>query len=52
MEAQLHISKSGATPRVDATSYRNLAGSLRYPVNTRPYLLYFVGNLSRFIEEP
>jgi hypothetical protein len=52
MEARLHFSKSGDTPRVDATQYRSLVGSLRYLVNTRPGLAYAVGYVSRYMEEP
>jgi hypothetical protein len=52
MEARLHLSKFGDTPRVDATQYRSLMGSLRYLVNTRPDLAYVVGYVSRYMEEP
>jgi hypothetical protein len=52
MEARLHLSKEGATPRVDDTVYRSLIGSLRYLVNTRPDLAYSVGYASRFMEKP
>jgi hypothetical protein len=52
MESRLHLSKSGSTPRVDATHYRCLMGSLRYLVNTRSDLTYSVGYVSRFMEEP
>jgi hypothetical protein len=50
--ARLYLSKSGDTPKVDATHYRSLVGSLRYLVNTRPDLAYSVGYVSRFMEEP
>jgi hypothetical protein len=52
MEARLHLSKEGATPRVDDTSYRSLIGSLQYLVNTRPDLAYSVGYASKFMEKP
>jgi hypothetical protein len=52
VEARLHLSKEGATPRVDDTSYRSLIGSLRYLVNTHPDLAYPVGYASRFMEKP
>jgi hypothetical protein len=52
MEARLHLSKAGNTPRVDATQYQILMGSLRYLVNTRPDLAYTVGYMSRYMEEP
>ena len=37
---------------VDATHYRNIVGSLRYLVNTRPDLAYSDGYVSRFMEAP
>jgi hypothetical protein len=52
MEARLHLSKEGATPRVDDTSYRSMIGSLQYIVNTHPNLAYSVGYASRFMEKP
>jgi hypothetical protein len=39
-------------PRVDATEYRSLVGSLRYLVTTRLDLAYSVGYVSRFTEDP
>jgi hypothetical protein len=36
----------------DPTKYRSIVGSLRYLVNTRPNLAYFVGMVSRFMETP
>jgi hypothetical protein len=52
MESRLHLSKTGDTPRVEATLYRSLVRSLKYLVNTRPDLAYSVGYVSRFMEEP
>jgi hypothetical protein len=37
---------------VDATIYRQLVGSLMYPVNTRPYILYAVNQLSQVMVKP
>ncbi|XP_078439884.1 secreted RxLR effector protein 161-like [Wolffia australiana] len=37
---------------VNTTEYRSLFGSLRYLTHTRPNLLYSVGILSRFMENP
>lgn len=48
----LHLTKTGATPGIDATSYRSIVGSLRYLVNTWPDLAYSVGYVSRFMEAP
>jgi hypothetical protein len=39
-------------PRVDATEYRSLVGSLRYLVTTRLDLAYSVGYVSMFTEDP
>jgi hypothetical protein len=36
----------------DVTKFRSLVGSLRYLVNTRPYIAYSVGMVSRFMESP
>jgi hypothetical protein len=37
---------------VDATAYRSIVGSLRYLVNTRPDIVFVVGYVSHFLEEP
>jgi hypothetical protein len=50
MESRLKLSKSSAAPTVDVTKYRSIVGSLRYLVNSRPDLAYFVGYISRFME--
>jgi hypothetical protein len=52
MQPKLKLKKESELPRVDATEYRSLVGSLRYLVNTRPDLAYSVGYVSRFIEDP
>jgi hypothetical protein len=52
MEAKLKLSKFSDSPPVDATMYRNLIGSLRYLLHTRPKLTYNVCYLSRFMESP
>ncbi|XP_039824776.1 secreted RxLR effector protein 161-like [Panicum virgatum] len=52
MQAKLKLSRDSDGPRVDATEYRSLVGSLRYLVNTRPDLAFSVGYVSRFMEEP
>jgi hypothetical protein len=36
----------------NATKYRSIVGSLRYLVNSRPDLAFFVGMVSRFMEKP
>ncbi|KAJ1274631.1 hypothetical protein BS78_05G076300 [Paspalum vaginatum] len=52
MKAGLKLSKESNSPRVNATEYRSLVGSLRYLVNSRPDLAFSVGYVSRFMEEP
>jgi hypothetical protein len=52
MQAKLKLSRDSDCPRVDATEYRSLVGSLRYLVNTRPDLAFSVGYVRRFMEEP
>jgi hypothetical protein len=52
MEARLKRSKQSTQPLMDATTYQSIIGSLRYLVNTRPYLVFVVGYVSHFLEEP
>jgi hypothetical protein len=52
MENKLKLSKNDKSSLVDATKYRSIIGSLRYLVNTRPDLVYSVGIVSRYMEEP
>ncbi|CAA7409654.1 unnamed protein product [Spirodela intermedia] len=52
MATRLKLSKRSTEPLVDATAYRNIMGSLRYLVNTRPDLAFAVGYVSHLLEEP
>jgi hypothetical protein len=52
MEPRLKLSWNSTEPLVDETAYRSLVGSLRYFVNTRPDLGFWVGYVSRFLERP
>jgi hypothetical protein len=52
MEARLKLSKQSTQPLMDATTYQSIIGSLRYLVNTCPYLVFVVGYVSHFLEEP
>ena len=52
MEARLQLRKVGTTTTVDSTNYRSIVESLRYLVNIRPDLAYFVGYVSKFMETP
>ena len=52
MEARLQLRKADTMMVVDSTNYHSIIESLRYLVNTRPDLAYYVGYLSRFMEAP
>jgi hypothetical protein len=52
MEARLNLSKQSMQPLVDATAYQSIVESLRYLVNTRLDLVFAVGYVSHFLEEP
>ncbi|XP_020263256.1 uncharacterized protein LOC109839239 [Asparagus officinalis] len=52
MEPRMKLRKTDASPSVDTFMYRSVVGSLRYLVNTRPDLAYFVGVVSRYMEAP
>jgi hypothetical protein len=52
MEPKVKLNKENTCPLVDATFYQSLVGSLRYLVNTRHDLVFSVGYVSRFIQEP
>ena len=39
-------------PSVDPTTYRSLMGSLKYLTHTRLDLMFYVGYISRYIENP
>jgi hypothetical protein len=50
MEQQLKLSYESIAKEVDATKYRQIVGSLRYFVHTKPDLSFAVGFVSRFME--
>ena len=52
MEAPLQPRKADTTTTVNATNYCSTVESVRYLVNTRPDLAYFVGYVNRFMEAP
>lgn len=46
------LTKEDISPKVDATLYRSLAGSLMYLTTTRPDIMYAVSLISRFMQDP
>jgi hypothetical protein len=48
----VRIEDGGDTPLADNTLYKKLVGSLLYLTNSRPYLSYAIGALSKFMKEP
>jgi hypothetical protein len=52
MEPRLKLSKQRSNPPVDVMLYRNIVGSLRYLVQTRPDISFAIGMVSRFMEAP
>ena len=52
MEERLKLTKASSTAKVDAILYRSIVGGLRYVVHTRPDIVFAVGYVSRFIEDP
>ena len=52
MEERLKLTKASTTAKVDATLYRSIGGGLRYLVHTRPDIMFAVGYVSRFMEDP
>jgi hypothetical protein len=52
MEQHIKLLPGKPESVVNATKYRSIVGSLRYLVNTRPEIAFFVGMVSRFMESP
>jgi hypothetical protein len=52
MVKQPKLSNTSDHPLVNATVYRSIVGGLQYLVNRWPDLAYYVGFVSRFLEEP
>ena len=48
----VNLVKDPNEEEVDVTLYRQMVGSLRYLCCTRPNLLYVVGLISRYMENP
>ena len=52
MEERLKLTNDSIAAKVDATLYRSIVDGLRYLVHTRPDIVFVVGYVSRFIEDP
>ena len=52
IECGVKLSKIGEGQVIDATLFKSMVGSLRYLTCTRPDILYSVGLVSRYMEEP
>jgi len=52
VEEKLKLIRESDGKRVNPTHYKSLIGSLRYLTATRPDIVYGVGLLSRYMEEP
>jgi hypothetical protein len=52
METKLNLLVDTSSELVDATLYRQVIGSLMYPTNTRPDILFDVNTLSQYLVEP
>ena len=52
MECEIKLSKHEEGNKVDPDLYKSLVGSLHYLTCTRPDILYAVGVVSRYIENP
>ncbi|XP_027189353.1 secreted RxLR effector protein 161-like [Cicer arietinum] len=48
----LVLSKEGNDKLIDPTTFKQIVGSLRYLCNTRPYISYSVGLISRYMDKP
>ncbi|XP_066384904.1 secreted RxLR effector protein 161-like [Miscanthus floridulus] len=52
MEERLKLTKASTVMKVDATLYRSIIDGLRYLVHTRSDIVFAMGYVSRFIEDP
>ena len=52
MEERLKLTKASTATKVDATLYRSIVGGLCYLVHTRPDIVFVVGYVGRFMEDP
>jgi hypothetical protein len=52
MEERLKLNRDNEAEEEDGTLNCKLIGSLRYLVHTHPNLIFVVGYLSRFMQQP
>ncbi|KAL0402493.1 UNVERIFIED_CONTAM: Retrovirus-related Pol polyprotein from transposon RE1 [Sesamum latifolium] len=52
IECGVELSKDDGARKIDSTIFQSLVGSLRYLTCTRPDILFVVGLVSRFMENP
>jgi hypothetical protein len=52
METNLKLLVDTSSELVDATLYRQIIGSLRYLMNTRPNIFFVLNTLSQYLVEP
>ena len=52
LEARVKFTNEEGGSRVNSTEYRSMIGGIRYLTHTRPDLLFSVGILSRYMENP
>ena len=52
MEERLKLTKASTMAKVDATLYQSIVGGLRYLFHMRTDIVFVVGYVSRFMEDP
>ncbi|XP_066354335.1 secreted RxLR effector protein 161-like [Miscanthus floridulus] len=52
MEERLKLTKASTTAKVDVSLYRSIIGGLCYLVHTRPDIVFTMGYVSHFMENP
>ncbi|XP_066347760.1 uncharacterized mitochondrial protein AtMg00810-like [Miscanthus floridulus] len=52
MEERLKLTKASTMAKVDTTLYWSIVDGLRYLVHTRTDIMFVVGYVSRFMEDP
>ena len=52
IEERLKLTKASTTAKVDATLYQSIIGGLPYLVHMRPDIVFVMGYVSHFMEDP